>query len=111
MVLSDVSLGQVIWTMFFLFMLAAFVWLLILALRHLYRDRQLSGWARAGWLVGLLIFPLVGSVVYLLVRGGWVTEGSAAGSVARAQLTRTEVERRHDRSVDDSTETGLGGPT
>ena len=33
MVLSDVSLGQVIWTIVFLVMLAAFVWLFILALR------------------------------------------------------------------------------
>jgi hypothetical protein len=111
MVLSEISLGQLIWTMFFLFMLAAFVWLFFLALRHLFRDRELSGWARAGWLVGLIIFPLVGSLVYLLVRGGWVTEGSAADSGARARLTRTEVERRYGRSVDDSTETGPGGPT
>jgi hypothetical protein len=111
MVLSDVSLGQVIWTIFFLVMLAAFVWLLILALRHLFRDRELSGWAKAGWLVGLIIFPLFGSLVYLLVRGGWVTEGSAADSASRARLTRTEVERRQGRSVDDSTETGPGGPT
>jgi hypothetical protein len=110
MVLADVSLGQLIWTMLFLFMLAAFVWVFILALRHLFRDRELSGWARAGWLVGLIIFPLFGSLVYMLVRGGWVTEGSAADSAARAQLTRTEVERRHGSSVADSTETRPGGP-
>jgi hypothetical protein len=110
MVLADVSLGQLIWTMLFLFMLAAFVWVFILALRHLFRDRELSGWARAGWLVGLIVFPLFGSLVYMLVRGGWVTEGSAADSAARAQLTRTEVERRHGTSVADSTETRPAGP-
>ena len=93
MVLADVGLGQVIWTAFFFFMLAAFVWLVILALRHLFRDRELSGWAKAGWLVGLIIFPLIGSLVYLLVRGGWVTEDSATRSAARAQLSRTEFER------------------
>ena len=102
MVLADVGLGQVIWTTLFLFMLAAFVWVFILAVRHLFRDRELSGWAKAGWLVGLILFPLFGSLVYLLVRGGWVTEGSAADSVARAQLTRSEVER-HGGSVADST--------
>lgn len=109
MVLADIGLGQVIWTTLFLFMLAAFVWVFILALRHLFRDRELSGWAKAGWLVGLIIFPLFGSLVYLLVRGGWVTEDSAADSAARAQLTRTELERRHGRSVADSTEDRAGG--
>lgn len=111
MVLSDISLGQVIWTSLVLFMLAAIVWVFILALRHLWRDHELSGWARAGWLAGLIIFPLVGPLAYLLVRGGWVTEGSAADSAARARLTRTEVERRRGRSDDDTTETGPAGPT
>ena len=109
MVLADIGLGQVIWTALFLFMLAAFVWVFILALRHLFRDRELSGWAKAGWLLVLILFPLLGSLGYLLVRGGWVTEDSAADAAARAQLTRTEAERRHGSSVADSTGDRAGG--
>jgi Phospholipase_D-nuclease N-terminal len=108
MVLADVGLGQVIWTTLFLLMLAAIVWLLILALRRLFHDRELSGWAKAGWLVGLIIFPIIGSLVYLLVRGGWVTEDSAADAAARSQLSRTEFDRRHG-SVADSTGDRAGG--
>jgi Phospholipase_D-nuclease N-terminal len=108
--LADIGLGQVIWTAFFLFMLAAFVWLFIVALRHLFRDRELSGWAKAGWLLGLIIFPLFGSLVYLLVRGGWVTEGSAADAAKRARRTRTEFERG-DGGGANSTATGPDGPT
>jgi len=89
-------------------MLAAFVWVFILALRHLFRDRELSGWAKAGWLVGLIIFPLIGSLVYLLVRGGWVTENSAADAAARARVSRTEFER-HGSSVAHSTGDPAGG--
>jgi hypothetical protein len=55
MALADIGLGQVIWTTLFVFMLAAFVWVFILALRHLFRDRELSGWAKAVWLVGLIV--------------------------------------------------------
>jgi hypothetical protein len=109
MVLADVGLGQVIWTTLFLFMLAAFVWVFILALRHLFRDDELSGRAKAGWLVGLILFPLFGSLGYLVVRGGWVVkEDSAADSAARAQLTRTEFDR-HGSSVADSTGDRAGG--
>jgi hypothetical protein len=108
MVLADVGLGQVIWTTLFLLMLAALVWLFILALRRLFRDRELSGWAKAGVLVGLIIFPIIGSLVYLLVRGGWVTEDSAADAAARSQLSRTEFDRRHG-SVADSTGDRAGG--
>lgn len=101
MVLADVGLGQVIWTAFFIVMLAAFVWLFIVAVRHLFRD-ELSGWAKAGWLVGLIIFPIFGSLVYLLVRGAWVTEDSAADAAARARLSRTEFERRQGGTAADS---------
>src|SRR4029450_14071830 len=93
MALADIGLGQVIWTTLFVFMLAAFVWGFILALRRLFRDRELSGWAKAVWLVGLIVFPLIGSLVYLLVRGGGVTEDSAADSAARGQLTRAAAGR------------------
>ena len=109
MVLADVGLGELIWTTLFIFMLVMFLWVFILAVRHLFRDRELSGWAKAGWLVGLILFPLLGSLAYLVVRGGWVTEDSAADSAARAQLTRTEVERRHGSSVADSTGDRAGG--
>jgi hypothetical protein len=30
--------------------------------------RDLSGWARVGWVLGVLVFPLVGALVYLAVR-------------------------------------------
>jgi hypothetical protein len=107
-VLADIGLGQVIWTTLFIFMLAAFIWVFILALRHLFRDRELSGWAKASWLVGLILFPLLGSLVYLVVRGGWVTEDSAADAAARARLTRTEFER-DGSSVADSMGDRSGG--
>jgi hypothetical protein len=103
MVLADVGVGQLIWTTLFLFMLAAIVWVFIVVVRDLFRDRELSGWAKAGWLVALILFPLLGSLVYIIVRGLWL--GTGEDAAARAQLTRTEFERR-EGVVADSTEPG-----
>jgi len=108
MVVADVSVGQLIWTTFFLFMLAAFVWLFVVVARDLFRTRELSGWAKAGWLVGLIVFPLIGPLAYILVRG--LTVGSAEDAAARAQLSRTEYER-YARGVTNSTGTSPDGPT
>jgi Phospholipase_D-nuclease N-terminal len=107
MVLADVGLGQLIWTTFFLFMLAAIAWVFIFVVRDLFRDRELSGWAKACWLVGLILVPLLGSLVYIIVRGLWLDTvvGTAEDAAARAQLTRTEFERR-DLGGADSTATG-----
>jgi hypothetical protein len=108
MVVADVGVGQLIWTTFFLFMLAAFVWLFIVVVRDLFRTRELSGWAKAGWLVGLIVFPLIGSLVYIVVRG--LTVGTAEDAAARAQLSRTEYER-YARGAANSTGTGPDRPT
>jgi hypothetical protein len=51
---------------------------------------------------------LLGSLVYIIVRGLWL--GTAEDAAARAQITRTEFERR-ERGVADSTGSGPGGPT
>lgn len=101
MVLADVGLGQVVWTTLFIVMLGLFIGLFVFVVRDLLRDHALSGWAKAGWLVGVIIFPVLGSLVYLLARGGGARgEALAEGSAARAQLTRTEFERQARRDAD-----------
>jgi hypothetical protein len=112
MILADIGLGQLIWTAFILFMLAALVWVFIVVVRDLFGNRELSGWAKAGWLVALILVPLLGSIAYIIVRGLWMgpVVGTADDAAARAQLTRTEF-ARHDRGIADSTETRPGGPT
>jgi Phospholipase_D-nuclease N-terminal len=102
MVLADVGLGQLIWTTLFIFMLVTFLCLFIFVVRALFRDPELSGWAKAVWLVALILFPLFGPLVWVIARGAWVSEDSAADAAARARLTRTEFDR-HGRSVADST--------
>jgi hypothetical protein len=35
------------------------------------RNPDLSGGAKAGWLVAIVLFPILGSVVYFGVRSDW----------------------------------------
>jgi purine-cytosine permease-like protein len=95
MILADIGLGPLIWTTFLLFILAALVWVFIVVVRDLFHNRELSGWAKAGWLVALILVPLLGSIVYIIVRGLWIgpVVGTADDAAARAQLTRNEFER------------------
>jgi hypothetical protein len=88
-------------------MLVAFVWLFVRAVIYLFHD-ELSGWAKAGVVVGLIIFPIIGSLGYLLARGAWITDKSAADAAQRARLTRAEFEQRRGGSGADSTEDRAG---
>lgn len=40
----------------------------VFALVDLFRRADLSGWAKAIWLVAILIFPLLGALVYYITR-------------------------------------------
>jgi uncharacterized SAM-binding protein YcdF (DUF218 family) len=78
MVFADVDLGDLIWTTIWVFFLIMFIWLFIAIVSDLFRDHQLSGAAKAAWVVGLIVFPLLGSLAYLIFRGGGMAERSAA---------------------------------
>ena len=78
MVLADVTLGDLLWTSIWVFFLIMFIWVFIAVVSDLFRDHQLSGVAKAVWLVCLVVFPMVGSLVYIVVRGRGMAERSAA---------------------------------
>jgi hypothetical protein len=101
MVVADVDLGDLIWTTIWIFFLILFIWVFIMIVSDLFRDHKLSGWAKALWVLGLIIFPLIGSLVYLIVRG----EGMAERSAADQRQARAEFDS-YVRSTAASTGTG-----
>lgn len=78
MLLADVNLGDLIWTSIWVFFLIMFIWLFIAIISDLFRDHELSGGMKAVWVVALIVFPLIGSLVYLIVRGQSMGERSMA---------------------------------
>jgi hypothetical protein len=51
----------------------------------LFRDRDLSGWWKALWIIFLIIFPFLAAVIYLIARGRGMAERQA-GEVRRTQV-------------------------
>ena len=77
----------------FLTMLWFFLWILWLFLLFrvvvdVFRDDNLSGWGKAGWLIFVLILPYLGVLVYLIARGGQM----GARDVAAAQQQQASVD-------------------
>jgi uncharacterized membrane protein YcjF (UPF0283 family) len=76
-VLAEVSLNDMIWTAVWVFFLVMFIWVFIAVVSDLFRDHTLSGAGKAVWVVALIVFPLLGSLVYLIVRGRGMAERQA----------------------------------
>ncbi|MGB3438659.1 MAG: SHOCT domain-containing protein [Actinophytocola sp.] len=82
------SLWDVMVSIFWFFMLFAWIWLLISILGDIFRDHELSGWGKAGWMLFLIVVPWLGALVYLIARGRSMNER------ARAQAQRNEERSR-----------------
>ena len=69
MVIADFGLGEALLTVLEIFLFVIWFWILIYVLTDLFRDHQISGWAKAAWVLFLVVLPLLGSLVYLIARG------------------------------------------
>jgi hypothetical protein len=63
------SFGEVLlWSFwFFIWLCALMLWFRCLI--HLFQDDSLSGWAKAGWVIVLVLLPWLGVLIYFIARG------------------------------------------
>ena len=79
----------VFWTILMIFLWVIWFWILITIIIDIFRSHDLSGWAKALWFLFVLFIPLIGVLVYLIVRGGSMHERAAR----QAQQQDAEVRR------------------
>jgi len=74
---ADWRLGEVFLTFLYFALFFIFIWLLIAVFADIFRSHDISGWAKALWVIFIIIMPFLGILVYLIVRGGSMHERSA----------------------------------
>jgi hypothetical protein len=99
--LATYTFGDVMWTMFVFFAWILFFWMLFGVFGDLFGRHDISGWAKAGWTVFVIILPFLGIFVYLISQGKSMGERAQQ----RAQSQQTQVDD-YVRSVASS-----GSPT
>jgi hypothetical protein len=70
-----------VWTFFFVM----YLMVLFQIIADLFRDKDLSGWWKALWIIFLIIFPFLAAIVYLIARGRSMAERQA-GQMREAQV-------------------------
>jgi hypothetical protein len=96
-VLAAYSFGDVMWTMFVFFAWIIFFWLLFTVFGDLFSRHDISGWAKTGWVVLVLVLPYLGIFIYLIANGKSMGERA----MERAQAQQSQVDN-YVRSVADS---------
>ncbi len=67
--LANFGVGQVLWSMIWFVMFFLWITLVIRVFADIFRSRDLSGGAKAVWVIATSIFPFLGVLIYLIVRG------------------------------------------
>jgi hypothetical protein len=89
--LADIEFGHVLLTVLEIFLFIAWFWILITVIGDLFRDHELSGWAKAAWVFFLIVLPFLGVLIYLIARGEGMRE--------RTISEQTEMKRQLDAYV------------
>ena len=68
------SFWDIIWFIVVFFAFATYLMVLFSIVMDLFRDPEVSGWAKALWVACLVFFTFITAIVYLIVRGRSMTE-------------------------------------
>ncbi|MFC9324164.1 SHOCT domain-containing protein [Kitasatospora sp. NPDC057015] len=67
--MDDYPLLSLFWTMLEFFLFILWFFLLFKIITDIFRDHDMGGWGKAGWLIFVILLPFLGVFVYLIARG------------------------------------------
>ena len=86
--LAAYTFGDVMWSMFVFFAWILFFWMLFVVFGDLFSRHDISGWAKAGWCVFVIVLPFLGIFVYLIANG----KGMGERNLAKAQAQQSQMD-------------------
>ena len=89
-------------TMLYFFLFIIWIWLLIWVFMDIFRSQDLGGWAKALWVIFIIILPFLGVFVYLIARGGKMHERAAAQAAEQQKAFDQYVRQTAGTSGDSS---------
>jgi divalent metal cation (Fe/Co/Zn/Cd) transporter len=67
--LANISFGDLLLLVVEIFLFVIWIWILFTIIGDLFRDHEMSGWAKALWILFLVFIPFLTMLVYLIARG------------------------------------------
>ena len=86
MLLADVNLGEILWTTLAFFFIFMYLMILFRILGDLFSDHDTSGWAKAAWVLFLVLVPFLTAFIYLIAHG----DGMARRAMAQQQQAQAD---------------------
>ena len=78
------NFGDFFWLLIWSFFVVCYLMILFQIIGDLFRDKELSGWWKALWIIALIFVPFLSALIYLIARGRGMAERQA-GEMKKAQ--------------------------
>jgi len=91
-VFADFGSGQVFWSMLWFFLFFIWIWLLITVFADIFRSDDMGGWAKAIWIIFVVVLPYLGVLVYLIARGRKMSENAQRAAARQEAQFRQYVQ-------------------
>ncbi|GIG23429.1 membrane protein [Cellulomonas chitinilytica] len=86
------------WLMVWWFVFFMYLILLFQICADLFRDKATSGWAKAFWVIGLIVFPFLIALIYIIARGKGMAERQTAQIVESKAATDAYIRQTANAS-------------
>src|SRR6478672_10509904 len=93
LVAADFGTGQVFWSFLWFFMFFIWIWLLIIVFSDVFPSHDLSGWAKALWVIFIIVVPYLGVFVYLIARGHKMQEHAVETAQAQDAAAKAYIQQ------------------
>ncbi len=102
MLFADVNLGEALLLALEIFFFVIWIWILITILSDLFGDHELSGWAKAAWVLFLVFVPFITALIYLIARGEGMRDRTIKAQAEAKQHMDTYIrEQAHSSPADE----------
>jgi hypothetical protein len=88
----DYPLLGLFWTMLWVFLWVAWLFIFFRVILDIFRSRDMGGWGKALWVIFVILVPFLGVFVYLIARGRQMTERDIDDAKNRDAAFRSYVQ-------------------
>ena len=83
---------DVFWSMMWFFLWVAWIWVLISVVADIFRNHDMGGFAKALWVLFVIVVPWLGVLVYLIANGDDMANRQMQNSMDREQAQRAYIQ-------------------
>ena len=90
--LAEFGTGELLWSMIWFTLFFIWIWLLISVFGDIFRSDDMGGFAKAIWIIFVIVVPYFGVFIYLIARGKGMAERNVKAMQAQQDAQRAYIQ-------------------